>query len=135
MHTRSKTVIAALAAMVLIAAGCGTSTTVGTGSVSQDAKWVKVVSVSGSGGNVSKKTKPFALEGGEQKLVGKLAGDKQFGSGSWWVEDVTDSLNFEFIDVGEPGRVDSRLYLGEGRYYVNCNTCNSKWNVTLYELR
>jgi hypothetical protein len=133
-----RAVIAIIFAAAVIAAGCGDTATVGKPTSDESApsaKWVEVISMSGGGGLVTKKSQPFKLEGGEQKLVGKLTGDEEYGSGNWTLQGLGEYADVDWVDVGKPGRVNSRTYVEGGRYYLDCNTCNSKWHVTLYELR
>jgi hypothetical protein len=100
------------------------------------AKWVKVVSLAGSG---DKKSAPFRLNGGQQKVVYVLhAADgapSSMVAVSIGIASLTGDQVGDAIEGNGVGKGSSRCYLETGRYYLEIIEGNCTWKVTIYEKR
>ena len=97
------------------------------------ASWVRVCKTSGTG---IKKTRPFKLNGGEQKIVYTIkASQPKFMIFQIYVTKVGSGFPDDVIQSSKTGKHTSYMYLGGGRWYLEMNTANCSWVVQVYEKR
>ena len=97
------------------------------------ARWVQVCKTSGTG---IKKTRPFTLNGGEQKVVFTVkASQPKYMIFQIYVTKVGAGFPSDIVQTQKTGTRTSYLYLGSGRWYLEMNTANCSWVVKVFENR
>ena len=102
---------------------------------------VQVFSWSGGSldaGNDMRDSSSFALKGGSQTLDMSVActpGDEWAVAANWYVQSADGKGQFKMISTSVIGQSQSAMYLPAGSYYVESNTANCTWSISISETR
>jgi hypothetical protein len=98
-------------------------------------KWVKLVTLNGS---ADKSSKVITTKGGDLRLTYNFRGGDMIIGGVYLLDKGTDLMKdggIPEVMVTERGKDSTLLYRDAGQYYVKVTAANSRYTVTVEELR
>lgn len=112
-----------------------TTTLPPTTTTTKQKQWVKVIELSGS---ANKRSQVFELTGGQTKLSYVVKGNTMPLCSIYVMEEGTslqESGGFPEVMIQQAGSDTTYLNKGPGRYYLDINSANCSWTVTIEEER